>query len=175
MRVTLRFACAYCWFAVTCSRSKPPDAAQLIAPARDVISDAVHNDGTPGFYFLTPMVPAMPTQLAPSAPPGSFGGPWVVIDGVSLSPAGCTSDCIATVITPNVTTITRTGTSNGKPAFTSARQTTIEALDARASWWAITSSRTTQPSGGRWCNGWRTVISNREKGIDPRNGIALRR
>jgi hypothetical protein len=94
-----------------CSVNAPSEEVATTRSA--LISDAVHDQGTPGFYFLPPMVPSFPAQLAASAPPSAVVGPWVVIDSVSLSPAGCTTDCVATVLTPNVTTITPTGTSTG--------------------------------------------------------------
>lgn len=102
---------ALCIAAASCN-SGSPAAPGKRDRSHEVISDAAHNSGTPGIYFLRPMMPAQPAQLGHSAPPGSFGGPWVVIDRISL-PAGCVNDCPAQVITPNVTTITRTATSDG--------------------------------------------------------------
>ncbi|MGZ6123943.1 MAG: hypothetical protein ACXWLR_03230, partial [Myxococcales bacterium] len=69
----------------------------------NVISDGTHNSGTPGFYFLPPMVPG-PSNFGPFRPDVL---PTVQIDKVTLSPAGCTSDCQATVVTPNVAHWTR--------------------------------------------------------------------
>lgn len=95
-----------------CSSGVP--AGETTSSTRQtVIFDAVHGHGNGGFYFLPPMVPSLPSSLAASAPPSSLVGPWVVIDRVSLAPVGCTTDCVATVITANVTTITPTGTSDG--------------------------------------------------------------
>ncbi len=100
--------------AAVCACSSDIPAGEKFSSTNEaVISDAVHGQGSAGFYFLPPMVPSIPSSLAASAPPSSLVGPWVVIDRVALSPAGCTTACIATILTPNVTTITPTGTSDG--------------------------------------------------------------
>ncbi len=86
-----------------CHANDPAPQASFSGAGRYVISDGTHNEGTPGFYFLPPIVPG----------PGNFGPfrpdvfPTVQIDQVTLSPAGCTSDCDATVVRANVAYWTR--------------------------------------------------------------------
>jgi hypothetical protein len=86
-----------------CRANDAAPQAGFSGSSKNVISDGDHNSGTPGFYFLPPMVPQ----------PGNFGPfrpevlPTVQIDQVTLSPAGCTSDCQATVVRANVAHWTR--------------------------------------------------------------------
>src|SRR5581483_7249512 len=86
-----------------CHANDSAPQAGFAANSRSVISDGAHNDGTPGFYFLPPVVP----------PPANFGPfrpdvfPTVQIDQVRLSPAGCASDCPATGGKANVARWTR--------------------------------------------------------------------
>ena len=75
-----------------------------------MISDQNHNAGTNGFYFLL-KGGARPTTFATFAPAAN---PTVRIDQVTLSPAGCTTDCTATVVRANVATFTMTSGPEGQ-------------------------------------------------------------
>ena len=96
--------------ALAACQAKDAAPRDLPGTSRQVISDAAHNFGTPGFYFLPPMVPR----------PGSFGPfrpdvfPVVQIDKVVLSPPGCTSDCTATVVRQRVARWTRFWGTDGR-------------------------------------------------------------
>lgn len=103
-RVLAAFVCV---LACRSTDRAPQDNSTI---AQDVISDAAHNSGTPGFYFLPPMVPR-PAAFGPLRPDVQ---PVVRIDRVALSPAGCTSDCIATILQAGVAQWTRVSGSDGQ-------------------------------------------------------------
>jgi hypothetical protein len=108
-RLLTQATCLIAFIALAgCQAKDASPRGALPGTSRQVISDAQHNFGTPGFYFLPPMVQR----------PGAFGPfrpdvfPVVQIDQVDLSPAGCTSDCQATVVRQRVARWTRFWGSN---------------------------------------------------------------
>src|SRR5271157_39615 len=102
-------AALVCVLALTssCARSGSEPTAVL---QQDVISDANHDDGTPGFYFLPPMVP-LPSTFGSFVPTAQ---PVVQIDKIELSPAGCSTNCIEKVVEAGVARWTRRSGSGGE-------------------------------------------------------------